>query len=431
MRGIWNMGLKLGIVSGPLEGQVFALAPESTSIGSSSANSICIIDRLVSARHCLIQREQKQCCITDLGSRFGTFVNKLPVQKILLEPGDCICVGNSLLVLLDERQEDVHPDRYHYNCGIGLIGQSVLMKEVHDFLRKVASSDTTVLIEGESGTGKELAAQAIHLNSPRRSRPFVAINCAALSEHLLESELFGHEKGSFTGALTQKKGRLELAEGGTVFLDEVGELASNLQAKLLRMIQTHEFERVGGTQLIRADIRLLSATNRDLEAAVKSGEFRADLYYRLAVISLKMPPLRDCREDIPALGAYFAAKCSQKVNRQVVGISAPARSRLLEYDWPGNVRELQNVIERAVVLGTEDSIRDEDLPEWLCVAGAAGEVPACRYREAITQMKRQVILKALEQAHGRCTQAAKSLGVHPNHLRRLVRTLLPGPDARA
>jgi two-component system response regulator HydG len=425
------MGLKLGVASGPLEGQVFPLEPESTSIGSSSVNHICITDSLVSPRHCLIQQELKQCCIIDLGSRFGTFVNKLPVHKTRLEPGDGICVGNSMLALLGERQEDVRLDRFHYNCGIGLIGESMPIKEVHDFIRKVAPSDATVLIEGESGTGKELAAQAIHLNSQRRNRPFVAINCAALSEHLLESELFGHEKGSFTGAIAQKKGRFELAEGGTVFLDEVGELASHLQAKLLRMLQTREFERVGGTQLIKSDIRLLSATNRDLEAAVKSGEFRADLYYRLAVISLKMPPLRDCREDIPALGAYFAAKCSQKVSRQVAGISAPARSRLLEYDWPGNVRELQNVIERAVVLGTEDSIRDEDLPEWLRVAETAGEVPVCRYREAITQMKRQVILKAMEQAHGRCAVAAKSLGVHPNHLRRLVRTLLSRPNARA
>ncbi len=422
------MELRLGAVTGPLEGQVFLLRPDSTSIGSSSTNHICITDSLVSPRHCLIQRELKQCRVTDLGSRFGTFVNMLPVRQDTLEPGDCIFVGNSQLVLLGEKQEGIHLDRFRHNCEIGLIGQSPHMKDVHEFIRKVAPSGSTVLIEGESGTGKELAAQAIHLNSRRRNMPFVTINCAALSEHLLESELFGHEKGSFTGAIAQKKGRLEFAEGGTVFLDEVGELAPHLQAKLLRMLQTHEFERVGGTDLIKIDIRLLSATNRDLEAAVKSGEFRADLYYRLAVISLKMPPLRDCRGDIPGLAAYLAAKCCQKIGRLVVGISAQARSLLVGYDWPGNVRELENVIERAVVLGTGDLIRSEDLPEWLRAVPTAG-AQTFSYREAIRLTKRQIILKALEQAHGRCTLAAKCLGVHPNHLRRLVRTLLSKPGA--
>jgi transcriptional regulator with GAF, ATPase, and Fis domain len=417
------MDLRLSAISGPLKGEIFLLGSDATSVGSSPSNHICITDSLVSPRHCLIEKNSNQCSITDLASQYGTYVNKLPVQQKLLEPGDCVRVGNTLLILLGNGQECTHVTRSYQSLEDGLIGKSTPMQEVHEFIKKVAPSTTTVLIQGESGTGKELAAQAIHLNSPRRTKPFVAINCAALSEQLLESELFGHEKGSFTGAFAQKKGRLEFADGGIVFLDEVGELAPSLQAKLLRMLQTHEFERVGGTHLIKIDIRLLSATNRNLEEAVKAGAFRADLYYRLAVVSLKMPSLRECREDVPLLAAFFAAKYGQSPNRQVAEISPQAHACLMNYDWPGNVRELQNVIERAVVLGSGNIIRLEDLPESVRMASPAGETSVFRYRDAIKQMRRQLVLKAMEQANGKCDAAAKALGLHPNHLRRMVRNL--------
>ncbi len=422
------MELRLAAISGPLEGHIFPLRSRSISIGSLPSNHILIRDSLVSPQHCLIETESEGCSVTDLGSQYGTCINKLPVQRAPLEPGDCLCVGNTLLVLLDDKEETIHFNRFCQDLEVGLLGQSAAMQRVHEFIRKVAPSAAAVLIQGESGTGKELAAQAIHLNSPRKNKPFVTINCAALSENLLESELFGHEKGSFTGAIAQKKGRLEFADGGTVFLDEVGELASHLQAKLLRMLQTHEIERVGGTHFIKIDIRLLSATNRNLEEAVKSSDFRPDLYYRLAVISLKMPPLRDCREDIPLLGAYFASKYCQKSKQFISGLSSRARARLVQYDWPGNVRELQNVIERAVVLGAKDSIRAEDLPELLSTIDLPPDEPPIRYRDAIRQLRKQLIIKAMEQAHGSCTQAAKFLGVHPNHLRRLVRTLMIKPN---
>ncbi|HAF23155.1 MAG TPA: sigma-54-dependent Fis family transcriptional regulator [Blastocatellia bacterium] len=310
-----------------------------------------------------------------------------------------------------------------FNIEHNLVGESPPVREVLQFIAKVAPTDSTVLLSGESGTGKELAARAIHQNSKRAKKSFMAVNCAALAESLLESELFGHEKGSFTGALAQKKGRLEIADGGTVFLDEIGELSPALQVKLLRVLQEREFERVGGTRTIKIDIRLITATNKNLEEAVNDGTFRQDLYYRLNVVSLEMPPLRDRQEDIPLLAKYFAAKYGEKCNRRVTGISAEAQARLRGYDWPGNVRELENALERAVVLGTTDHILLEDLPESVLESEPPASAPATRYHEAVAQTKRQIILNAMQQAKGSYTEAAKLLGVHPNYLHRLIRNL--------
>ncbi len=304
-----------------------------------------------------------------------------------------------------------------------MVGESQAMRDVLQFISKVAPTDATVLLAGESGTGKELVARAIHQNSKRADKPFMAVNCAALAESLLESELFGHEKGAFTGALGLKKGRLEIADGGTVFLDEIGELSLALQVKLLRVLQEREFERVGGTRTIKVNIRLITATNKDLEAAVSAGTFRQDLYYRLNVVGLEMPPLRDRQEDIPLLANYFAAKYGEKCNRRITGISAEAQQRLLGYDWPGNVRELENAIERAVVLGTTDRILLEDLPESVLESEPAATAPGTKYHEAVAQTKRQIILGAMQQAKGSYTEAAKLLGVHPNYLHRLIRNL--------
>ena len=266
-------------------------------------------------------------------------------------------------------------------------------------------------------------ARAIHRNSPRSGKPFVAINCAAIIDSLLESELFGHEKGAFTGAISQKIGKLETAKGGTLFLDEIGELAPPLQAKLLRVLQEHEFERVGGIRPISIDIRLVAATNKDLEEAIREGTFRQDLYYRLNVVSLSMPPLRERREDISLLASYFASKYAGKSSRRLVGFSPEARACLMTYPWPGNVRELENAIERAVVLGSSEIIRPEDLPEAVLDAESAGDGCATRYHESLKNSKKQLILQAIEQAKGSFTEAAKLLGVHPNYLHRLVRNL--------
>ena len=319
----------------------------------------------------------------------------------------------------------------------GMVGESAAVKRVYQFIARVAPADTTVLVRGESGTGKELAARALHQNSPRSVRPFVAINCAALTETLLESELFGHERGAFTGAVAQKKGKLEVADGGTLFLDEVGEMPPTLQAKLLRVLQEREFERVGGTRTIRVDVRVVAATNRDLEEAVRTGGFRQDLYYRLNVVSFEMPPLRERREDIPLLASYFVSKYAAKFKRRVTGLSAEARECLTSYDWPGNVRELENAVERAVVLGSTDRVLPEDLPETVLDAapdpsspGADTAPPVTRYHDALREAKRQLILRALEQSSGSFTEAARLLGVHPNYLHRLIRNLNLRPEIK-
>jgi two-component system, NtrC family, response regulator HydG len=310
-----------------------------------------------------------------------------------------------------------------FNIEHNLVGESAPIREVLQFISKVAPTDATVLLSGESGTGKELAARAIHLNSKRADKPFMAVNCAALAESLLESELFGHEKGAFTGALTQKKGRLEIADTGTVFLDEIGELSPALQVKLLRVLQEREFERVGGTRSLKVDIRIITATNKDLETAVSQGVFRQDLYYRLNVVSLEMPSLRERPEDIPLLANYFAVKYGKKCNRRVMGISTQAQSHLMAYDWPGNVRELENAIERAVVLGTTERILAEDLPESVLESEPSPTAPVTQYHEAVAQTKKEIILSAMQQAKGSYTDAAKILGVHPNYLHRLIRNL--------
>ena len=309
------------------------------------------------------------------------------------------------------------------NIDHNMIGEGAAMQRVYHFISKVSPTDSTVLIVGESGTGKELAARAIHRNSKRALKAFMAVNCAALTETLLESELFGHEKGSFTGAIAQKKGRLEIADGGTLFLDEIGELSPALQVKLLRVLQEREFERVGGMQTIKVDIRVIAATNKNLEDAIESREFRQDLFYRLNVVSFEMPPLRERPEDIMLLANYFANKYGPTCNRKLMGISTEARTFLLSYDWPGNVRELENAIERAVVLGTTNHILPEDLPETLLETKTSIPVASAGYHEAVTLTKRDIILKAMDQAKGNVTEAGKILGIHPNYLHRLIRNL--------
>jgi transcriptional regulator with GAF, ATPase, and Fis domain len=304
-----------------------------------------------------------------------------------------------------------------------LVGEGARMKEVYQFLKRASPIDSTVLIEGESGTGKELAARALHRNSPRASKPFVAINCAAIPETLLESDLFGHERGAFTGATSLKRGRLEVADGGVVFLDEIGELAPALQVKLLRVLQEREFERVGGTHPIKVDIRLIAATNCNLEQAVRDGTFRQDLYYRLAVLKITMPTLRDRREDIPLLVRHFVQKHAKRCKVKPRPISREALACLVHYDWPGNVRELENAIERALVLGASVMILPEDLPESLLERPPLPEITEAKYHAAVKELKKQLILDAVEQTQGSYADAARILGVHPNYLHRLIRNL--------
>jgi transcriptional regulator with GAF, ATPase, and Fis domain len=312
-----------------------------------------------------------------------------------------------------------------------MVGESAALRQVIALVGKVAASDATVLLLGESGTGKELLARAIHRSSPRAGCPFIVVNCAALSETLLESEMFGYERGAFTGALERRAGRIEVAAGGTLFLDEVGELAMPLQAKLLRVIETKEFERVGGTRPLRVDVRIVAATNRDLQQAVRQGSFRADLFHRLNVIALTTPPLRARRDDITLLASHFAARAARRANRVLVGISPEARSLLVRYDWPGNVRELQNAIERAVLLGDGELVRAEDLPESLLESGTTGTSAPNRYHEGVAEAKRRLIQGAVTEARGNVSEAARLLGLHPNYLHRLMKNLgLKGGEQR-
>ncbi len=304
-----------------------------------------------------------------------------------------------------------------------LVGDGPRMQEIYQFLKRAAPTDSTVLIEGESGTGKELAARGLHRNSPRAGKPFMAINCSAIPETLLESDLFGHERGAFTGAASLKRGRLEVADGGVVFLDEIGEMAPTLQVKLLRVLQEREFERVGGTHSIKVDIRIIAATNCNLEQAVHDGRFRQDLYYRLAVLKITMPALRDRREDIPMLVRHFVQKHAKRCKVKARPISREALAFLVNYDWPGNVRELENAIERALVLASSDVILPEDLPESLLERPRMPEMTEASYHAAVKELKKRLILDAVEQTHGSYADAARILGVHPNYLHRLIRNL--------
>jgi Nif-specific regulatory protein len=304
-----------------------------------------------------------------------------------------------------------------------LVGDGPRMQEVYQFLKRAAPTDSTVLIEGESGTGKELAARALHRNSPRAGKLFMAINCSAIPETLLESDLFGHERGAFTGAASLKRGRLEVADGGVVFLDEIGEMAPTLQVKLLRVLQEREFERVGGTHPIKVDIRIIAATNCNLEQAVRDGRFRQDLYYRLAVLKITMPALRDRREDIPMLARHFVQKHAKRCKVKPRPISREALACMVNYDWPGNVRELENAIERALVLASSDVILPEDLPESLLERTPLPEMAEASYHAAVKELKKRLILDAVEQTQGSYADAARILGVHPNYLHRLIRNL--------
>ncbi len=292
-----------------------------------------------------------------------------------------------------------------------VLGESPSMRKASDAAKKAAISNATVLLLGESGTGKEIFARSIHNWSERKDRPFVAINSVGLSRELLESELFGHEQGAFTGAQRRKKGKVEVADGGTVFLDEIGDISLELQAKLLRFLQEREFERVGGITPISVDVRVIAATNQNLELARKEGRFREDLYHRLNVVAITLPPLRERREDIPLLAQYFLQKYSRAVRRSVTEIQPRALEKLATYDWPGNVRELANVIERAVVLGSSREISLEDLPSRIVDGEPAQAVDALSYRDAVNDTRKQMIRRALAKTQGNRSAAAKLLGL--------------------
>jgi len=314
-----------------------------------------------------------------------------------------------------------------------IVGQSVEMRKLALLIGQVSRTSATVLVTGESGTGKELIARAIHRQGARRDKPFVPVNPAAIVESLLESELFGHERGAFTGAYQKKLGKFELAQGGTLFLDEIATLKSDLQVKLLRVLQEREIERVGGTRRIPVDVRIIAATNGDLKRAIAGGAFREDLYYRLNVVPIAVPPLRSRRHDVPLLVDHFVRKYNQRFGKRVSGLAPEALAALEDYRWPGNVRELQNVIERAVALGEGPMVQLEDLPMDVVMGERhlrEGDAPALPLAEALDQVERQIVSRVLERVRWSQNEAAEILGLHRNTLLRKIAKWGLTPPAR-
>jgi transcriptional regulator with PAS, ATPase and Fis domain len=309
-------------------------------------------------------------------------------------------------------------DRYYL-----IVGENLKMKLAVEMARKAAASNSTVLLLGESGTGKELFARFIHNQSDRANRSFVAINSVGLSKELLESDLFGHEQGAFTGAYKMKKGKIELANGGTIFFDEIGDISREMQAKLLRFLQEREFERVGGTSTISVDVRVIAATNRDLGVAVQRGDFREDLYHRLNVVAITPPPLRERKEDIPILADFFLQKFSAATRRSVTMISEKAQRTMMTYDWPGNVRELANAIEHAVVLGSGPVIEATDLPSRFASASFLPASDDLSYRDGVNAARKELVVKALRKTNGNRAAAARLLGLETKYFLRLIKSL--------
>ena len=304
-----------------------------------------------------------------------------------------------------------------------IIGNSNTMRDLYHQIYQVAESETTVLIRGESGTGKELVAHALHYSSPRAKGPFVKINCAALNENLLESELFGHEKGAFTGAIQSRKGRLEEANGGTLLLDEIGDFSATIQVKLLRVLQEGQFERVGSNRSIKTDARIIVATNRNLEEIVNNGDFRQDLYYRINVFPIFLPPLRARKDDILLLADFFVERYSKKMNKDIRRISTPAINMMVAYHWPGNVRELENCIERAVLLSTDDVIHGHHLPTTLQTSDASDTVGTGSLRDRVNLFERDIVVDALKRCNGNLAAAARDMGTTARIIRYKVNDL--------
>ncbi len=361
--------LELAGEDGKIETHVFDR--DNFTVGATDDNDLVVDDETVSRNHCRIFLEGDQYLVRDLGSTNGTFVNRVRVREAWLKPDCTLALGKSELRFapVDEKLRIIPSDKQRFG---EMIGRNAKMREIYAILDKIAPTDATVVVEGETGTGKEVVARTIHQQSSRAGGAFIVFDCGAVPENLIESELFGHEKGAFTGALTTRQGVFEMANGGTVFLDELGELALDLQPKLLRVLEQREVKRVGGSRAIKVDVRVVAATNRHLEEEVRAGRFREDLFYRLSVVRLVLPPLRKRKEDVALLVKHFLRtgnfNRSRNGGRNVGQVSRGAMDRLMEYDWPGNVRELHNVIERAVSFAETDTIEVRDLPEHIGVS---------------------------------------------------------------
>ncbi len=415
------------------------------TIGAMDDNDLVLGDDTVSRYHCRIVQEDNAYVVQDLASTNGTFINKVRIKEAYLKTGCTLTLGKTALrfTTIDETVR-IRPSESEAFGDI--IGTNVRMRELFGILEKIASTSTTVIIEGETGTGKEVVAHAIHKKSPRRNKPFIVFDCSAVPENLIESELFGHEKGSFTGAIMARQGLFEMANGGTIFLDELGELTVELQPKLLRVLETREVRRVGGTRSMKVDVRVIAATNRRLEEEVRAGRFREDLFYRLSVVRLFLPPLRERREDVPHLVRHFLR--TGQFNRTEEGelrvdtISRDALDALMGYDWPGNIRELLNVVERACSFAEGDTIEVDALPghilgtghvqrlstlkPQILAGGGGGDVSQLgTFKDAkeqwISAFERDYILRLLSQFDFNISHAAREADIDRKYFRKLMK----------
>ncbi|MBI5182393.1 MAG: sigma 54-dependent Fis family transcriptional regulator, partial [Nitrospirae bacterium] len=395
--------VKLVISKGAMAGKEFVIDKGLLRIGSKKENDVVIADDTVSRFHAQIEEKKGQYIIKDLESTNGTFVNGLQVSEAFLNEGSIIKLGNTELRFIPvEEKIELTPSKKDRFGDI--VGKSKEMKEVFGILEKVSKTDATILISGETGTGKELVAKAIHKNSLRARNPFVVIDCGSIARSLIESELFGHEKGAFTGAASARQGAFETAHTGTIFLDEIGELELEMQPRLLRVLEEREVRRVGSTKTMPVDVRIIAATNRDLSKEIKAGRFREDLFYRLSVIQIELPSLRERKDDIPLLIDFFI---KESKTRKVKGAAPETLKILANYNWPGNIRELRNVIDRAIALGASDYIEPKDLillkPSEKQTADLSGKT--------LEEIEKSAIIQTLKAHKGNKTTTAKALGI--------------------
>ncbi len=436
---------RIDVIEGPDAGVSFIVDRERMRFGRSMVNDFSVNDPSVSNVHFELKLTDRGVLLKDMGSTNGTYYGEVRIQEVYLSPGVVFRAGNTKLrfLLLDDAVDVQLSDSDHFGR---LTGRSIPMREIFALLEKVAPSDLTVLIEGETGTGKEEVARAIHARSPRASRPFVVLDCSAIPPNLMESTLFGHERGSFTGAVERRLGVFEEAGGGTIFLDEIGELDTSLQPKLLRVLETGEIKRIGGNKVIRSKARVLAATNRDLRQMVADGLFRQDLYFRLSVVRVELPPLRDRPEDIPALlDEFLSSAVSPRFGPgSSFGLTNEALASLLKYPWPGNVRELRNVVERAVAMAESPLLTPRDFfpdgrQRWIFPPGQSHpstdpilpvanvtpdelNLPFKEAKQRVLERFERAYLEDLMRRHeGNISQGARTSGLTRFHLRELLK----------
>lgn len=441
--------VKLVVLDGEHAGKAFEVAKSRVYVGRARVNDIAIEDSSISGTHFELRAEEDGFLLRDLGSTNGTRLGGCRVREAWLEPEVTFRAGHTTFKLSTMGEEVEIPLSKEEHFG-GVIGRSVAMREVFATLGKVAPSELTCLIEGETGTGKERVARAIHDESRRKSKPYVVLDCSSIPRDLMESYVFGHEKGAFTGAVAQRTGAFEQANGGTLFLDEIGELDISLQPKLLRVLENREFKRVGGAKTVRADCRVLAATNRDLRAMVNEGTFREDLYFRLSIVNVLLPPLRERRDDIPLLVEHFLKQVwESRPDRPQLRLTASAMDMLFSYEWPGNVRELRNVIVRAANLSTGSAIEREDLQIGGSGLLSAGLSPSGMFpiattpreghaaehgfkidisepfkdakQELVERFEIAYLERLMEAYEGNISQASSATGLTRYHLRELLK----------